>query len=153
MKVQVHHERLKLNGKHQLLVYICDVYWAKTHSIAENQSELKMNVKYRRLVYADDVDLQGITQDTRMKTKSSCFNILQEKHTTYWLIINSQIHGSRYNKSKTCHKSKYLETKLTNRNGIRSRRHEYQKRKLGECLPPFSTKSDAFPFDIRKHKN
>jgi len=100
MKVQVNHERLKLKGKHQLLVYICDVYWAKTQIIAENQSEFKMNVKYRRLIYAVDVDLQGTTQDIRMKTKSSCVNILQEKHTTYWQIINSHIHGSRYNKSK-----------------------------------------------------
>jgi hypothetical protein len=119
------------------------MFTGRKQSIAENQSELKMNVKYRRLVYADDVDLQGTIQDTRMKTKSSCVNILQEKHTTYWQIINSQTYGSGYKKSKPRHKCKYLETKLTNRNGIQSRRYEYQK-KLGECLPPF---------DIRKHKD
>ena len=112
MKVQVHQEGLKLNGKHQLLVYTGDIYWEKTHYIAENQSELKMNVTYRRLVYADDADLQGINRDTRKKTKSSCVNILQVKITTYRQITNSQIHGSGYNKSKACHKCKYLETKL-----------------------------------------
>jgi len=72
-----------------------------------------MNVTYRRLVYADDADLQGINQDTRKKTKSSCIHILQEKITTYRQITNSQIHGSGYNKSKARHKCKYLETKLT----------------------------------------
>jgi len=111
MKVQAHQKGLKLNGKHQLLVYTGDIYWAKAHYIAENQSELKMNVTYRRLVYADDADLKGINQDTRKKTKYSCVHILQEKITTY-RQINSHIHGSGYNKSKACHKCKYLETKL-----------------------------------------
>ena len=151
MKVQINQEGLKLNGKHQLLVYTSDVYWAKTHYIAENQSELKLNVTYRRLIYAD-VDLRGMNQDARRKTKSSCVNILQEKITSYRQIKNSQIHGNGYNKSKSSHKCKYLETKLTNRNGIRSRRYEYQK-KLGECLPPFGTESDVFPFDVRKHRD
>jgi len=64
MKVKVNQEGLKLNRKHQLLVYTGDVYWAKTHYIAENQSELKLKVTHRRLVYADD-DLQSINQDTR----------------------------------------------------------------------------------------
>jgi hypothetical protein len=125
---------------------------AKTHYIAENESELKLNVIYRRLVYADNVDLKDINQDTRKKTKYSYVNKLQEKITTYRQKMNSQIHGSGYNKSKPRHKCKYVETKLTNGNGIPSRRYEYQK-KIEECLPPFGTESDVFPFDIRKHKD
>jgi hypothetical protein len=106
-----------------------------------------MNVTYRLLVYADDVDLPGINKDTRRRNKPSCVNILQDKTMTYWQIINSQIYGSGPNKSKPRHTYKYLETKVTNPHGIRSRRNKYHK-EFGECLLPFGSQSYVFPFDI-----